>query len=282
MRARLTFVAIAGAVLAVAAATASAATAPAPAGTVTFLAGQATRIAGGKPQALAVGASVFAGDVLETQKRTRLEIKLSDASILRLGPAARVDLSSASFGRSVEDRQVSAKLQVGNVWAKVAKTVGGESRFEVKTENAVAGVRGTTFRVDAAADRSVVVKVYAGTVAVAGSRIPRPEHGGADAGSDADADAVPTRIDDPLKVAAAGTEPKTDPAAAAGAAPRKVRKQIAGPKQVTKEQWEKIVTSMMVVKVAADGNVTEPETFAMADKGQDDWEFWNRERDAVQ
>jgi hypothetical protein len=275
MRARLTFVAIAGAVLAVAAATASAATAPAPAGTVTFLAGQASRIAAGKPQPLAVGASVFAGDVIETQKRTRLEIKLTDASVLRLGPAARVDLSSASFGRSVEDRQVSAKLQVGNVWAKVAKTVGGESRFEVKTENAVAGVRGTTFRVDAAQDRSVVVKVYAGTVAVAGSRIPRPEHGGAEA------DAEPVRTDDPMKVAAAGTPPKADPAAAA-ATGKKVRKQIAAPKQVTKEQWEKIVTSMMVVRVAADGNVTEPATFALADKTEDDWEFWNRERDSLE
>jgi hypothetical protein len=263
MRARLTFVAIAGAVLALAAATAMAATAPAPAGTVTFLAGQANRIAAGKPQPLAVGASVFAGDVIETQKRTRLEIKLADASVLRLGPAARVDLSAAAFGRSVEDRQVSAKLQVGNVWAKVAKTVGGESRFEVKTENAVAGVRGTTFRVDAAVDRSVVVKVYAGTVAVAGSRIPRPEHGAADAGAE------PTRTDDKV-------------AAATGTSGKKVRKQIAAPKQVTKEQWEKIVTSMMAVKVSADGTATEPETFALAGQGQDDWEEWNRERDSLE
>jgi hypothetical protein len=279
MRPRLTFVAIAGAVLAVAAATATAATtAPAPAGTVTFLAGQASRLAAGKALPLAVGASVFAGDVIETQKRTRLEIKLSDASVLRLGPAARVDLSAASFGRSVEDRQVSAKLQVGNVWAKVAKTVGGESRFEVKTENAVAGVRGTTFRVDAAQDRSVVVKVYSGTVAVAGGRIPRPEHGGNDA------DAEPTRAPDATQVAAAGEPAKTDAKAdpARTEPPKKVRKQVAGPKQVTKEQWEKIVTSMMVVKVSADGSATEPEPFSLASKGDDDWETWNTERDSVE
>jgi peptide/nickel transport system substrate-binding protein len=42
-----------------------------------------------------------------------------------------------------------------------------EGRFEVATDNAVAGVRGTTFRVDAHADRSVLVRVYAGAVAVA-------------------------------------------------------------------------------------------------------------------
>jgi hypothetical protein len=266
MRSRLTFVAIAGALLALAAATATAA-APVPAGSVTFLAGQAQRIAGGKPTALAVGSPVFAGDVIETQKRTRLELKLADQSVLRLGPTARVDLSAASFGRSVEDRQVSAKLKVGNVWAKVAKTVGGESRFEVKTENAVAGVRGTTFRVDAAQDRSVVVKVYNGTVAVAGSRIPRPSH-------DIDAEVEPVRTDAPDQVAAAGTEAKpADPK-------KKVRKQIAAPKQVTKEQWEKIVTAMMTVKVAADGTATEPETFAMAEG--DEWEDWNRARDSVE
>ena len=270
MRARLTFVALAGAALAVAAATATAATAPAPAGTVTFLAGQAQRVAGGKAAPLAVGASVFAGDVIETQKRTRLEIKLTDQSVLRLGPSAKVDLSAASFGRSVEDRQVSAKLQVGNVWAKVAKTVGGESRFEVKTENAVAGVRGTTFRVDAAQDRSVVVKVYNGTVAVAGSRVPRPMHGAGDEAVE------PARADEPTQVAAAGGEAKpADPK-------KKVRKQIAGPKQVTKEQWEKIVTAMMVVKVSADGTATEPASFALADPAQDEWEAWNRERDSVE
>lgn len=264
MRARLTFVALAAGALAVAAVTASAA-APAPAGSVTFLAGQAQRIAGGKATELSVGAPVYAGDVITTQKRTRLELKLADQSVLRLGPSAKVDLSAAAFGRSVEDRQVSAKLQVGNVWAKVAKTVGGESRFEVKTENAVAGVRGTTFRVDAAVDRSVVVKVYNGTVAVAGSRIPRPLHG-AD-----DASAEPVRADDPTKVAGAPADPK-----------KKVRKQVAAPKQVTKEQWEKIVTSMMAVRVSADGTATEPESFALASEGQDEWEDWNRERDSLE
>lgn len=268
MRARLTFVAVAAAALCIVAATATAATAPVPAGSVTFLAGQAQRVAAGKATPLAVGAPVFAGDVIETQKRTRLELKLADQSVLRLGPSAKVDLSAASFGRSVEERQVSAKLQVGNVWAKVAKTVGGESRFEVKTENAVAGVRGTTFRVDAAQDRSVVVKVYNGTVAVAGSRIPRPMHGGGEG------DVEPTRTDEQAKVAAAGDQQK------ATGEKKKVRKQIAGPKQVTKEQWEKIVTAMMVVKVSADGTATEPASFALSDKGADEWEEWNRERDA--
>ena len=56
---------------------------------------------------------------------------------------------------------------------------GGEARFEVKTENAVAGVRGTTFRVDAASDKLVVVRVYSGTVAVAGGGAAPPGARGA-------------------------------------------------------------------------------------------------------
>jgi len=243
MRARILSVVLAGVTLALAAVAVAAPNAPA--GTVTFLAGDATRTApGGQAERLAVGKPVLQGDVLETEKRTRLEVKLGDGSVLRLGPSSKVEVAAAAFGKTVEDRNVSAKLLVGKVWANVAKAVGGEQRFEVKTENAVAGVRGTTFRVDAATDKSVVVKVYSGTVAVASGSIPRPEHQGA----------VP-----------AGTKPQ--------------RTQIAGPQQVTREQWEKIVTNMMEVRVSSDGTPSEPEKFALATPGEDEWEEWNRDRD---
>ena len=243
LRARSCSAVLAGVTLALAAVAVAAPNAPA--GTVTFLAGDATRTApGGQAERLAVGKPVLQGDVLETQKRTRLEVKLGDGSVLRLGPSSKAEVAAAAFGKTVEDRNVSAKLLVGKVWANVAKAVGGEQRFEVKTENAVAGVRGTTFRVDAATDKSVVVKVYSGTVAVASGSIPRPEHQGA----------VP-----------AGTKPQ--------------RTQIAGPQQVTREQWEKIVTNMMEVRVSSDGTPSEPEKFALATPGEDEWEEWNRDRD---
>lgn len=211
-----------------------------PAGSVTFVQGLATREAGGEAEPLAVGSAVHQGDVLATQRRTRLEILLADGSVLRLGPLARARLDTAAFGKGVEDRKVTARLQVGEVWAKVAKAVGGEARFEVQTENAVAGVRGTTFRVDAAKDRSVVVRVYSGTVAVAAGPLPRPDH--------------------------AGGKP--------------ARHQVAGPREVTREEWEKIVTDMMMVKVSAQGVPGEPAAFALAGKA-DEWESWNRERDAA-
>jgi hypothetical protein len=249
MRARLGLGAAAVAALLLGAAALAAAPAASPAGSVTFVAGEATRSAAGKAQKLAVGTAVFQGDVLETQRRTRLEVKLADGSVLRLGPSSRAAVQAAAFGKTVEERKVSAKLLVGKVWANVAKAVGGEQRFEVQTENAVAGVRGTTFRVDAATDASVVVKVYSGTVAVASGPIPRPEHQG---------------------------EGRTEVAK-----DKPARRQIAGPQQVTREQWEKIVTSMMEVRVSSAGVPSEPEAFALATEGQDEWEEWNRGRDAA-
>jgi hypothetical protein len=239
MRARIPLLAaLAGAAL-LAAATRAAP--PAPAGRVTFVAGDATRAAGGKTEKLAVGSAVHAGDVLETARRTRLEVRLADQSVIRLGPVSRATVDTAAFGKTAEERKVSAKLLVGQVWANVAKAVGGESRFEVHTENAVAGVRGTTFRVDAATDKSVVVKVYSGTVAVAQGAFPRPGH--------------------------AKGKPE--------------RHQVPGPQEVSREQWEKIVTSMMQVRVSAAGVPSEPEAFALAAAGADEWEEWNRSRDAM-
>jgi hypothetical protein len=213
---------------------------PRPAGTVTFVAGQASRAGPGRSEALAVGGLVYEGDALETARRTRLEVKLADGSLLRLGPLSKVHLRTATFGEAPEDRKVTADLAIGNLWARVAKAVGGEARFEVQTENAVAGVRGTTFRVDAAKDRSVVVRVYGGTVAVAAGPVPRPGHAG-------------------------GKRPE--------------RRQVAGPTEVTRERWERIVTSMMEVRVSAGGVPGDPSAFALADG--DAWERWNLERDAA-
>ena len=57
------------------------------------------------------------------------------------------------------------------------------------------------------------------------------------------------------------------------------RVQVAGPQQVTREQWERKVEAMMLVRVSADGKPSAVESFALASAGADDWEEWNRERD---
>ncbi len=222
---------------------------PSAAGKVSFLAGEATREADGTKEKLAIGSAVYEKDVIETSSKSRLEITLSDQSALRLGPKSSLRLETAVFGKSVEDRQVNAKLMVGNVWAEVAHAVGGGAKFEVQTENAVAGVRGTTFRVDAKHDRSCVVKVYAGAVAVAGGVV-KPGH-------------------------LNGATPDEPPKASDGGPGRH---QIAGPQEVSREQWEKSVGAMMQVRIGANGKASEVEAFNLASPGEDEWEQWNRQR----
>src|SRR6266446_4355596 len=133
---------------------------------VSLLEGRAQRSRGtGGRSELRAGAPLAQGDTIETQDASRLEVRFSDGSVLRLGPRAKLQLTQAHFGGPAR-RRLSARLFFGKLWAKVISVVQGEQKFQVETENAVAGVRGTTFRVDANEDKSVLVRVYDGSVAV--------------------------------------------------------------------------------------------------------------------
>ena len=135
---------------------------------ITFLEGKATRRREGRSAVeLRQGTALTTGDLVETREEARLEIRFSDGSLLRLGPKAKLQLSEAHFTGGPARRRMTAKLFFGQIWAKVTSVIQGDQKFQIETENAVAGVRGTTFRVDARSDKSVLVRVYAGTVAVA-------------------------------------------------------------------------------------------------------------------
>lgn len=141
------------------------------AGKVSVLRGRAIRTREGAPgkELLKKGSMVWAGDTVETVGKSKMEIRLVDKSALRLGPKSKMVIKESSTDGKNE-RKVSVGLVLGKAWSKVTSTFGGDSKYEVTTENAVAGVRGTTFRVNAEADESTLVRVYAGTVAVKGIR----------------------------------------------------------------------------------------------------------------
>jgi hypothetical protein len=199
---------------------------------VSALEGKASRAHNGPPAALAVGTAVGQGDTITTEDESRLELKFSDQSVIRIGAKAKLQLTEAHFGGGPAKRKLTAKLFFGNLWAKVTSLIQGDQKFAVETENAVAGVRGTTFRVDARTDKSVLVRVYAGAVAVA----------------------KPT-------------------AAPAGGG----RHEVAGPQEVSRDQWEKIVGKQMQIEIAADGTPGDP-TQMTADS-EDDFAKWNESRD---
>jgi FecR protein len=131
--------------------------------TVSSLEGNATAAqAGQSAQPLAAGAVLHEGDVVETAPGGRVEISFANGTLLRIGESSRVELREAP----VSGGAFRARLLLGNLWAKVHKLIAGE-HFEVETENAVAGVRGTEFRVEAAGGKSEdLVRVYEGAVEV--------------------------------------------------------------------------------------------------------------------
>jgi hypothetical protein len=115
-------------------------------GKVALLEGKATRTpSGGAAAALAVGTELEVGDVLEVSKGN-LKLQLNDDSVIMLGDASKLTIDEASFGG--QERSFVATLGLGKLWTKVTKAV-GKGKFEVKTDKAVAGVRGTIFRIDA-------------------------------------------------------------------------------------------------------------------------------------
>ena len=208
------------------------------AGEVTYLEGGAKRTPEkGKAAPLAAKATVEQGDLIETEANGRLEITLSDKSIVRLGPSSRLTLDEAAFTDT--SRSFKATLLLGRVWSHVTKAFSGDKNFEVKTERAVAGVRGTIFRVEAEKSKAVTVKVYEGSVAVAGNPA----------------------------------------ATSAAAPKKGEHVPVPGPVEVTKKEWEKIVGQMQQLKVSAAGVPTDPADFDLASESKDAWAQWNRKRD---
>ena len=134
------------------------------AGKVTFLEGSATRTPKDGPAvAVADGAELLDGDTLETAAGGRLELTLEDGSVARLDEKSKLVVDSVSK-LSEESWAVKLTLTLGQIWSKVTRKVGEGAGYEVQTERAVAGVRGTEFLVEAAGEHTI--EVYEGAVEV--------------------------------------------------------------------------------------------------------------------
>jgi len=189
---------------------------------------------------------VPAGNYVRTGADSRAELTFADGSVIRLGPSSLLHIAESGFSAKTKTVNVEATLMGGKAWSKVSKLVGSDAKFSVKTQNAVAGVRGTIFRLDTDKDDATVVKVYDGSVAVSNAPF------------FANKDKSPE-----------STTPFNP----------KNRKQIAAPfQEISRKDWEQLVGRMMQVKVAANGQMSEAIAFnAEEDKKSDDaeWVNWN-------
>jgi hypothetical protein len=103
------------------------------------------------------------GEQVKTGPESNVKIELPDGSVIILGPNTEYTLPTNAC-----DLSRSGTLNLGSIWTKVKKLIGG-GKFEVSTERAVHGVRGTEFTVEIKEENGIkydIVKVYEGTVDV--------------------------------------------------------------------------------------------------------------------
>jgi hypothetical protein len=212
---------------------------------VTTLTGKAVVIRVGTTQRvkLAAGVLLASGDRVTTGTGARLELKLPDGSYLRFDERTTFKLVSMTGSPKNQTRNIRVAMVVGKTWARVAKLFGKKrGGFDISTKTAVAGVRGTTFRMNVEEDNSAVLKVYGGEVEV---------------------------------------RKKSEEATGAKAAPPVFTKPvpIKGPHPISMEEWVYIVKSLQQININPDGTATKPFRFDIkADLNE--WVKWNQMRDS--
>lgn len=185
------------------------------------------------------------GEKVKTEDESRAEIGFSDGSIIRIDGNSSLDIVDAKKDKS--GQQVEAKVWSGKVWANVNK-MSKKSKFELESPTAVAAVRGTVYRMAVAPDRTTRIAVYSGAVAVK----PHPD------------------FFMEQKKKAGGREGEIEGPT-----------QIAGPTEVTLEQWIQIVKIHQEITINPDGTYGIVQFNPQLD-AQDDWVRWNQERDRAQ
>jgi hypothetical protein len=86
------------------------------------------------------------GDSARTGRDSRANIRLADNSVITLGENTQVQMSQ--FQLQKESRLTKINLVFGKVRSRVGRFTGKDSKFEVKTPNAVLAARGTEFLVE--------------------------------------------------------------------------------------------------------------------------------------
>lgn len=198
--------------------------------------------------ALKVGSHLADGDQIKTGPASRIELVLPDDSKLRFADNTRFKIKKLDICQEKQKRDVKIDVVLGKTWANISKSLGITSNFELSSENAVAGVRGTIYRMNVYDDKSALVRVYDGKVAVSGGGTSKAAEGQQKIYT------KPHKIEGP--------------------------KPIPGPVKVTMEEWVYIIKSMQQIRIRADGVAEEPRDFTEKED-RNDWVDWNKERDAL-
>ncbi|MBF8250723.1 MAG: putative periplasmic protein, partial [Deltaproteobacteria bacterium] len=219
--------------------------APSGAGTITYVKGTAQKkgTKGEDWERAKENTTLTSGDKVKTLEKTRAEIRLEAGKVIRLDENTTVDLVKL-VEESQNKVETDIKIEQGNLWAKVGK-LGENTELKVESPIAGASIRGTTFRVEVAIDKSTQLNVYEGVV----------------------------EIYNPMQ--------KTKGPITRIEAPREVKKPgyIEGPKEVSLDEWTYIVKDMQRFTITPAG-IKKVEEFKKDDtEEQSDWVKWNMEMD---
>ena len=188
---------------------------------------------------------IIKGQEVKVGEKSRIELKYPDGTVMRFAERSTIKIDDITYDGKTQSKKVKVDLGGGKLWANVKKLVTADSKVEVKTVNAVAGVRGTVYRVNVDEDNSAMVKVYDGSVAVAG--VPK------------EAAKAPGQFTAPVPVAG----------------PQEVPPPYH---EVSMEEWTVIVKAMQQITISPQGVASKPQDFTPQDD-MDDWVKWNQERD---
>ena len=132
-------------------------------GIVTFVCGPVELLKADSTTTLDIGMSVPVDATVSTGSDATCEIQFAEYGSVHLSPNSK--LSVSHLLRDANHTEAEVKLAVGSVVCKVRK-LSGNDRFNVRTSEMVAGVRGTVFLVTTDGVSSTKVAVTEGSVAV--------------------------------------------------------------------------------------------------------------------
>lgn len=113
-------------------------------GAVTGINGPAFAMQDAAPRVLKKGAGIFLGDVLSTGKGARLEIRMIDDAVFTLGERSLFVVQEYFLNQ--DKGNAAIRLMTGAIKVVTGKIAQLNTRpFELRTEVATIGVRGTTF-----------------------------------------------------------------------------------------------------------------------------------------
>ncbi len=98
-------------------------------------------------QPLTDGTNILAGTMVKTGPAATVTLNWIDGTRIRVGADAIMTVLKCQINRNTQAETSLFRLDAGEILVRVRKLLSGQSKFEIRTPTATAGVRGTIFTV---------------------------------------------------------------------------------------------------------------------------------------